>query len=58
VFVEAYGQIPSNNIVLQDLSRGDLDTYISGKLENHRRFKKLAGTDGRAPGFATEIRYV
>jgi hypothetical protein len=58
VFQEAYGNNTSNNIILQEYNRGDLDIYITGNLEKNKRFRKLAADDPRAPKFAVEIRYV
>jgi hypothetical protein len=58
VFQEAYGNNTSNNIILQEYNRGDLDIYITGNLEKNKRFSKLAADDPRAPKFAVETRYV
>jgi hypothetical protein len=46
VFAEAYGCLPlSNTIVMQDLTRGDMVTYVEGQLLANEHFQRLPEQD-------------
>jgi hypothetical protein len=56
VFRKAFGQTPEHHLVLQDLTKNDMDRYIRDQLEANVQFQALAATDPSAQLFPQEIR--
>jgi hypothetical protein len=56
VFRKAFGQSPEHRLVLQDLTKKDMDRYIRDQLEANVLFQALAATDPSAQLFPQEIR--
>lgn len=56
VFRKAYDDRPGRSIVLQDLTRSDIDSYIEGSLQQDARFTALAATEDQASVLLEEIR--
>lgn len=56
VFNNAYARYEDRKLVVQDLTRPDMDVYISGMLEDDNRFKALVREDPRAWRLVSEIR--
>jgi hypothetical protein len=56
VFRKAFGHSPEHHLVLQDLTKNDMDRYIRDRLEADVQFQTLAATDTSAQLFPQEIR--
>lgn len=56
VFRKAFGHSPESRLVLQDLTKNDMDLYIRDKLEENDQFRLLSATDPSAHLFTQEIR--
>jgi hypothetical protein len=56
VFRDTFGSEPDCMFVLQELTRADMDKYISGVLLNDQRFIELQRREKEADELATELR--
>ena len=54
-FKDVYGAQRDRFLVLQDLTRGDMERFVRGMLENDERFIQLAKREKRAQEFMLEI---
>lgn len=54
-FVDAFGDDTDRLIVLQELTRPDMDRYVRGMLGEDERFEKLCKEDPRGQAFIEEI---
>jgi hypothetical protein len=55
VFRRAYANEQTNMVKLEDLTRKDMEIYVSGKLQSDPRYVRLARTDPSANLLAQEI---
>ena len=56
VFIKAYAHEQERKMVLEELTRGDMDKYVRGMLQEDDRFQSLAISDRRAYTLVEEIR--
>lgn len=56
VFEDQFGLERSRTLRVQDLNKGDIETYVRGKLEEDERFKKFTSAHTDAMHLAEEVR--
>jgi hypothetical protein len=56
VFVNSYGPYEDRKLMLQDLTKPDMDKYVKGMLEQNDLFKRLAGKEPQAWRIVSEVR--
>lgn len=54
-FVDAFGQAPTTQLALEDLTREDIKIYVQETLGANRRFKALNARESRLQDLVTEI---
>lgn len=54
-FREAFGEPKEQTIRIQDLTRGDIRSYISDKFMRDRSFQSMAAQDPQAPNLIEEV---
>ncbi|KAK3690744.1 hypothetical protein LTR37_019010 [Vermiconidia calcicola] len=49
VFQKAYGGVAQKRLILEELTREDMEAFVEGRLTNDARFMQLSDNDTRAP---------
>ena len=55
-FVKAYGDVPYRKLILQDLTRPDMEIYVEGMLNKDDRFRELANRNPQAQHLVESVR--